>query len=223
MVEKWLSLGHLLRKNFRKSWKHVFYTNWTILSKKQKFLQKKIFGSFKKSTKPRQPYFMILCSSVAQIFRVSSPQVSLSVFKKSFWSDKNFLSCGSFKMVKNRKKRVNQGHSELIFEWTRPSLDLKFGGEIRKRQGFSKMTSVFYFYFSVFYKKLITVKKSIFFIIFEWSRFFPENPAVYCRIVWCPLSLCQISKKFLERLPRTFCDELTNQPTFSLYAPLQWA
>ena len=154
---------------------------------------------------------MIHWTSEADFFRVSSPQVSLSIFKKSFCSHMYFLSGGSFKMVKNRKKRVNRGHSEPIFEWTRPSLDLKFGGEIRKRQGFSKMTSVFHLYFSVFYKKLITVKKSIFFIIFEWSRFFPENPAVYCRIVWCPLSLCQISKKSLERLPRTFCDQLTDQ------------
>ena len=121
-----------------------------------------------------------------------------------------FLSGGSFKMVKNRKKRVNRGHSEVIFEGTRPFLHLKFGPEIRKRQGFSKMTSVFHLYFSVFYKKLITVKKSIFFIIFEWSRFFPGKRALYCRIVWCPLSLCQISKKSLERLPRTFCDELTD-------------
>ena len=110
---------------------------------------------------------MILCSSVAQIFRVSSPQVSLSVSKKSFWSVMYFLSGGSFKMVKNRKKRVNRGHSEVIFEGTRPFLDLKFGPEIRKRQGFLKMTSIFHLYFSVFYKKLITVKKSIFFIIFE--------------------------------------------------------
>ena len=47
LVEKWLSLGHLLRKKNRKSWKHVFYTNWTILSKKQKFLQKKILDHSK--------------------------------------------------------------------------------------------------------------------------------------------------------------------------------
>ena len=47
-----------------------------------------------------------------------------------------FLSGGSFKMVKNRKKRVNHGHSEVIFEWTEPSLDLKICKEIRKSQGF---------------------------------------------------------------------------------------
>ena len=37
LVEKWLSLGEFLRKKNRKSWKHVFYTNWTILSRKKKF------------------------------------------------------------------------------------------------------------------------------------------------------------------------------------------
>ena len=97
---------------------------------------------------------MILCSSVAQIFRVSSPQVSLSISKKSFWSVMYFLSSGSFKMAKNRKKRVNCGHSELIFEWTRPFLDTKFCKDIRKRQGFSKKSSVFPLYIYVFYKKL---------------------------------------------------------------------
>ena len=121
-----------------------------------------------------------------------------------------FLSGGSFKMAKNRKKRVNRGHSEVIFEWTGPSLDLKICKGIRKSQGFSKKSSVFHLYFYVFYKKIITVEKCIFCIIIEWSRFFPGKRALYCRIVWCPLSLCQISKKSLERLPRTFCDGQTN-------------
>ena len=47
LVEKWLSLGHLLRKKNRKSWKHVFYTNWTILSRKKNF-SKKIFWMIQK-------------------------------------------------------------------------------------------------------------------------------------------------------------------------------
>ena len=78
-----------------------------------------------------------------------------------------FLSGGSFKMVKNRKKRVNRGHSELIFEWTRPFLDMKLGREIRKNQGFPFLESVFHLYFYFFYKKLKTMKNSIFCIIFE--------------------------------------------------------
>ena len=112
---------------------------------------------------------MILLSSGAKIFRVSSPQVSLSVSKKSFWSHMYFLSCGSFKMLKNRKKRVNRSQSDLNFEWTGLSLNMKFCREIRKRQGFSKKSSVFHLYFYIFYKKIKTVKNSIFCIIFEWS------------------------------------------------------
>ena len=42
LVKKWQSLGELLSKNCRKSWKHVFYTNWTILSRKI-FFSKKFF------------------------------------------------------------------------------------------------------------------------------------------------------------------------------------
>ena len=174
--------------------------NWTILIwKKNFFWNFSFFGSFK-VLEPRRPYFMILCSSVAQIFRVSSPQVSLSISKKSFWSVMYFLSSGSFKMAKNRKKRVNCGHSELIFEWTRPFLDMKFGREIRKRQGFPKMTSVFQLNIYVFYKILKTVKNSIFCIIFEWSRFFPEKRAVLPFIIYHGLTLCQKSKKSYDQL-----------------------
>ena len=40
LVQKWLSLGELLRKKNRKSWKHVFHTNWMILSRKKIFFEK---------------------------------------------------------------------------------------------------------------------------------------------------------------------------------------
>ena len=40
LVEKWLSLEHLLRKIFSKSQKHVFYTNWSVLS----IFEKNLFG-----------------------------------------------------------------------------------------------------------------------------------------------------------------------------------
>jgi len=52
LVEKWLSLGEFLRKKNPKSWKHVFYTNWTILSRK-KFFFKKIFLDHSKFSKNR--------------------------------------------------------------------------------------------------------------------------------------------------------------------------
>ena len=159
---------------------------------------------------------MIHCSSGAEIFRVNSPQVSLSVSKKSFCSHMYFLSGGSFKMVKNRKKRVNRGHSELIFEWTGPFLDLKICKEIRKSQGFSKKSSVFHLYFYVFYKKIITVEKCIFCIIIEWSRVFPENPAVSGTPTNHPLSLCQKSKKSLEQLLRSQPDYYYQQSGYML-------
>ena len=37
LVEKWQSLGELLRKKIENRKKHVFYTNWTILSRKKIF------------------------------------------------------------------------------------------------------------------------------------------------------------------------------------------
>ena len=67
-LEKWLSLGHLLRKKNPKSWKHVFYTNWTILSRKKIFsekVEKKFFldhsVSFTKSGIFPEPHLRI-CS-----------------------------------------------------------------------------------------------------------------------------------------------------------------
>ena len=59
---------------------------------------------------------MIHLSSGAKIFGVSSPQVSLSVSKNSFWSHLYFLSIGSFKMVKNHKKlsTLNEPFKSLL-------------------------------------------------------------------------------------------------------------
>ena len=61
LVEKWPSLGELLRKKNRKSWKHVFYTNWTILSRKKKFFEK-IFLNDPKSRK--SPIFNIFWTAL---------------------------------------------------------------------------------------------------------------------------------------------------------------
>ena len=119
-------------------------------------------------------------------------------------------------MVKNSIKHVNCGHSEPIFEWTRPFLDMKFCRENRNRQGFSKISSVFHLYLPVFYKKIKTVEKSIFCLIFEWSGVFQENQAVSGTPTYYPLSLCQKSKKSLEQLLRSQCDQLptTNYQNF---------
>ena len=97
------------------------------------------------------------------------------------------------------QKRVNRGHSELIFEWTRAFLDMKFGREIRKRQGFSKMTSVFHLYLPVFYKKIKTVKKKhilytkTFDVIWFMKRWigYPMDSCRY-RSPWIPFSIVRV-------------------------------
>ena len=81
----------------------------------------------------------------------------------------DFLSTGSFKMVKNCKKSVNQSRWGLILEWIRPFPSMKFCREIRKNQVYPNIKSVFHLYYYVFYKKIKTVKKGIFCIIFGWS------------------------------------------------------
>ena len=97
---------------------------------------------------------------MAQIFRVGSPQVSLSVWKISFLSDLYFLSCGSFKMVKNRKKRVNCGHSELIFWMNRtfPRHEILQGDQ--KKTGLSKNDISFSIVCLRFLQKIKNPKKS---------------------------------------------------------------
>ena len=107
----------------------------------------------------------------------------------------------SAKMAENCKKRVNRSRSRLIFEWTRPFLDMKFCKEIRKRQGFPNLTSVFHLYFYVFYKKLKTVKNSDFSNVvarYGATRFFTENPAVLGNFVHAPLSSFQKAKKSID-------------------------
>ena len=68
LVEKWLSLGELLRKKNRKSWKHVFYTNWTILSWKKNFFEN-FFWIIQNSQKTEAGIFhepLKLCGSFSQ-------------------------------------------------------------------------------------------------------------------------------------------------------------
>ena len=73
-------------------------------------------------------------------------------------------------------------------------------------------------YLPVFYKKLKTVKNSIFSLIFEWSRFFPGNPAVSRSIVYYPLSSCQIFWKSQGGKYHNFLW----WTIFCPYAPLKW-
>ena len=85
---------------------------------------------------PRYSNMVIYSSSVADFFRISSPQVHLSVSKKSFWSDFYFLNSGSFNMAKNRKKRVNHLHSGSSISRSRFFPDMRFS------QGFQKRTQL---------------------------------------------------------------------------------
>ena len=81
---------------------------------------------------------MIQWSPGADFFRVSSPQVSLSVSKKSFWSHMYFLSIGSFKMVKNRKKTRQSGsiRGHFWMNQTFPRHEILQGDQ--KKTGLSK-------------------------------------------------------------------------------------
>ena len=158
LVEKWLSLGHLLRKKNRKSWKHVFYTNWTILSRKKKFSKK--------------------------------------VEKKIFF--------GSF------SKFHKIGH----ISWTTKAFRLIFSGMIVLDSAFQNIKTVFKMTFNFFYKKLKTVEKSIFCIIFEWSRIFLGNLASTLLPTHHPLSLCHKSKKSLDWKYHNFLWWTTNRLFF---------
>ena len=138
-VEKWLSLGHLLRKKNRKSWKHVFYTNWTILSRKKfffDFFRKKIFfGSFSKFHKIRH------------------------------------------------------------ISWTAPQNLLIFSGMIALDSAFQNIIPVFPGKIKILTSGSKSTEKTRFrhvFVIFEWSGFFPGNPAVSGTPTHHPLSSCQI-------------------------------
>ena len=141
-LEKWLSLGHLLRKKNPKSWKHVFYTNWTILSRKKNFFEKSrkkiFFGSFSKFHKIRH------------------------------------------------------------ISWTAPQNLLIFSGMIALDSAFQNIIPVFPEKIKILTSGSKSTEKTHFrhvFVNFEWSGFFPGNPAVYRHTVYYPLSSCQKSLK----------------------------
>ena len=110
--------------------------------------------------KPRLSYFMIHLSSGAKIFRVSSPQVSLSVSKKSFWSHMYFLSIGSFKMVKNRKKTRQAGSIRPHFWMNRTFSRHEILQGDQKKTGLSKNDISFSIVCLRFLQKIKNPKKS---------------------------------------------------------------
>ena len=145
--------------------------------------------------KPRRPYCMIHWSSVAQIFRVSSPQVSLSVSKKSFWSAFYFLSSGSFNMVKNRKKRVNQLHSQSYISRSRFFPDMRFSQGVQKRTQLSENHTFRVTFMSQFSSKFDNVPKITRFCTYWMIRIFPGKSG---RVTLFSLSRSNFVPKILK-------------------------
>jgi len=145
---------------------------------------------------------MIHSSSGADFFRVSSPQVSLSVSKKSFCSHMYFLSIGSFNMAKNS---INLPYFWMIHTFPRPEI---LQGD-QKKTGLSKYGISFSFVCLGFLPKIKKCQKHVF-VIFEWSGFFGAKRAVSPFIIYHGLTLCQKSKKSLERLSGKSVSQLTN-------------
>ena len=144
LVKKWLSLGELLRKKNRKSWKHVFYTNWTILSRKKIFFEKKFLNDPKSQKSP-----------IYKIF------------------------------------------------WTALTNVLIFSGMIALDSAFQHIIPVCPGKIKKFYKKLKNCQKIHVFVIIEWSRFFPGNPALSVFSLYgfwtsCKVSLNSYDGKYLN-------------------------
>ena len=159
------------------------------------------FWIIQKLQKPRRPFIMNHWSSVADFFRVSSPQVSLSTSKRPSWSDMYFLSSGSFNMIQNRKNYVNQGRSRLIISWTKLFPDMRFSQGVQKRAQVSEYQIIFSYEFLHFLQKIKNCQKCHVFVIIEWSRFFPGNPALsvsfsYWFWTWCTILMNSYDWKY---------------------------
>ena len=143
---------------------------------------------------------MIHWSSGAQIFRVSSPEVSLSMSKKSISSQVYFPSNGSFKMAKNCNIWASFW---MIQTFPRP----KILHRDQKKSQLSKYQTSFSLVFLRFLQKI----KFTFFII-EWSRFFGENRAVSPFIIFDAETLWQVLGKSYDRLSGKSVNRITTPP-----------
>ena len=105
--KKWQSLGKFLRKKNRKSWKHVFYTNWTILSRK-KFFFEKIFLNDPKSQK--SPIYKIFWTALTNVLIFSGMIALDSAFQ-------HIIPVCQEKIKKFYKKLKNPilDHSKIFF------------------------------------------------------------------------------------------------------------
>ena len=83
LIEKWQSLGHLLKKKIENR-ENMFFTRIERFWVKNKTFSKRKFWIIQKVWKPRRPCFMIHWTSGAVFFRVSSPRLCLSISKKPF-------------------------------------------------------------------------------------------------------------------------------------------
>ena len=110
MVEKWLSLGEFLRKKNRKSWKHVFYTNWTILSRKKKFFRK-FFLDHSKSRK--SPIFNIFWTAPQNLLIFSGMMALDSYFQHIIP-----VCPGKIKKFYKKFKNCQKIHVSVIIEWS---------------------------------------------------------------------------------------------------------
>ena len=142
-----------------------------------------------------QPKMMKYWSSDDEIFRVSSPQVSLSVSKKPFCSHMYFLSIGSFKMVKNRKKRVNQLHSRSSISRSRFFPDMRFSQGVQKRTQLSEKHTFRVTFMSQFSSKFDNVLKIARFCTYWMIRIFPGKSG---RVTLFSLSWSNFVPKILK-------------------------
>ena len=111
LVEKWLSLGDLLRKNCRKSWKHVFYTNWTILSRKKIFFEKKFLNDPKSQ---KSPIYKIFWTALTNVLIFSGMIALDSAFQHIIP-----VCPGKIKKFYKKFKNCQKIHIFVIIEWSR--------------------------------------------------------------------------------------------------------
>ena len=110
MVEKRLSLGELLRKKNRKSWKHVFYTNWTIRSRKKNFFEKNFLNDPKSR---KSPIFNIFWTALRNLLIFSGMIALDSAFQHIIP-----VCPGKLKKFYKKFKNCQKIHVSVIIEWT---------------------------------------------------------------------------------------------------------
>ena len=115
MVEKWPSLGELLRKKYRKSWKHVFYTNWTILSRKKIFFEKKFLNDPKSQ---KSPIYKIFWTALTNLLIFSGMIALDSAFQHIIP-----VCPGKIKKFYKKFKNCQKIHVLVIIEWSGFFLD----------------------------------------------------------------------------------------------------